>query len=77
MKKYKRDNDGIKAFGDRLREVRRSFGLSQEDLANMADLEVSQISRIERGIISTSLSQIFLIAKTLKIHPKELFDFEI
>ena len=47
-----------------------------EQLAFQADVELSQISRIERGIINTSLSQIFQIARALDIHPKELFDFE-
>ena len=74
MKKYTRDIEGIKAFGSRLRDVRKQKGLSQEDLANAADLELSQISRIERGVINTSLSQIFQIARALNMHPKELFE---
>ena len=74
MKKYTRDIEGIKAFGSRLRDVRKLKGLSQEDLANAADLELSQISRIERGVINTSLSQIFQIARALNMHPKDLFE---
>ena len=74
MKKYTRDIEGIKAFGSRLRDVRKQKGLSQEDLANAADLELSQISRIERGVINTSLSQIFQIARALNRHPKDLFE---
>ncbi len=75
MKKYTRDIQGIEAFAARLREIRKAKGLSQEQLAFQADVELSQISRIERGIINTSLSQIFQIARALDIHPKELFDF--
>jgi transcriptional regulator with XRE-family HTH domain len=74
VKKYTRDIEGIKAFGSRLRDVRKRSGLSQEDLANAADLELSQISRIERGVINTSLSQIFQIARALNMHPKDLFN---
>jgi transcriptional regulator with XRE-family HTH domain len=74
VKKYTRDIEGIKAFGSRLRDVRKRNGLSQEDLANAADLELSQISRIERGVINTSLSQIFQIARALNVHPKEFFN---
>lgn len=77
MKKYTRDISGIRAFGLQLREIRKKFGYSQEHLANISDVELSQISRIERGVINTSLSQIFQIAKALNIHPKELFDFDI
>ena len=77
MKKYTRDIQGIQQFGSRLREIRKSKGLSQEQLAFEADVELSQISRIERGIINTSISQIFQIAHALAIHPKEMFDFEV
>ncbi|MCF8245607.1 MAG: helix-turn-helix domain-containing protein [Saprospiraceae bacterium] len=46
-------------------------------MAYTADLEFSQISRIERGVINTSISQVFLIAAALGVHPKLLFDFDI
>lgn len=75
--KYTRHIEFIKAFGIRLRELRIRQGLSQEKLAHSIDLETSQISRIERGVINTSLSQVFQIARGLNIHPKELFDFEL
>ena len=76
MKKYNRDTQGIELFAARLREIRKVKGISQGELAFQAKVELSQISRIERGIINTSLSQIFQIARALDIHPKELFDFE-
>ncbi len=74
--KYSRYSAGLRAFGAHLRKVRKARGLSQEQLAWKADLELSQISRIERGIISAGLSQLFMIAGALEIHIKELFDFE-
>ncbi|MEZ4920700.1 MAG: helix-turn-helix transcriptional regulator [Saprospiraceae bacterium] len=74
--KYTRHSTGLKALGAHIRKVRRSHGLSQEQLAFKADIELSQISRIERGVINTSVSQIFVIAEALDIHPKELFDFK-
>lgn len=46
--------------------------MSQEDLAYECGLEYSQINRIELGKINTSISHLFLIAKALKISPKEL-----
>ena len=73
--KYTRHTGGLKAFGKNLREIRKSRGLSQEQLAWKADLELSQISRIERGVISAGLSQIFTIASALEIPVKDLFDF--
>ncbi len=77
MKKQARHEAGIKAFGEHLREVRQSKGFTQEQLAYTSDLELSQISRIERGVINTSISQVFLIADALGVHPKVLFDFDI
>ena len=65
------------ALGKRLRDLRRLRGLSQEELAWKADLELSQISRIERGIINTSISQLFSIAEALEVSLQEFFDFEI
>lgn len=75
--KYTRHDKGIQGFGSRLREVRKEKGYTQEELAYRADVELSQISRIERGIINTSISQVFQIAEALNVPPKELFDFEI
>jgi transcriptional regulator with XRE-family HTH domain len=74
--KYTRHETSIKAFGKHLREIRKEKKMTQEQLAFSADLEISQISRIERGIINTSISQILQIAMALGIHPKELFDME-
>lgn len=74
--KYTRHETALKAFGLHLREVRKSKGLTQEQLAFDSDLELSQISRIERGVINTSISQILQIADALGVHPKELFDLD-
>lgn len=68
---------GMKAFGKRLRELRKAKNLSQEALAWKADSELSQISRMERGIVNAGLSQIFKIAEALEVPAKELFDFEL
>jgi transcriptional regulator with XRE-family HTH domain len=71
--KYLRDEEGIKKFGNRVKEIRFSKNISQEALAYAAELEYSQISRIERGLINTSLSHILAIAKALEVEPAELF----
>jgi len=70
--KYYRDNEVLKLFGDKVRAVRLSKKMSQEDLAYETGLEYSQINRIELGKINTSISHLFLIAKALKVSPKEL-----
>lgn len=64
------------AFGANLRRLRKARGLTQQDLAFAADIELSQISRIERGVINTSISQVFVLADALQLPPKLLFEFE-
>ena len=40
-------------FGNTLRKLRLERGFTQEQLANELGVEISQISRIERGVINT------------------------
>ncbi|MDC7995509.1 helix-turn-helix domain-containing protein [Altibacter sp. HG106] len=76
MSKSELDKKFIEAFGDNLRKVRHERDMSMEDLAHASELEYSQISRIERGIINTKITTVNAIAKGLKISPKQLFDFK-
>ena len=64
------------SFGGNLRKLRLAKGLTQEQLANELGIEISQISRIERGVINTSVTTLYAIAKTLKIDVSQLFVFE-
>ena len=75
--KYTRNEKFIKEFGKRLRLIRKEKGLSQEKLAFLSDLELSQINRIELGKINTSLSHVAAICDALEIQPKLLFEFEL
>ncbi len=43
--------------------------------ANEADIEYSQIVRIENGIIGPTITTVYKIAETLNISLKDLFDF--
>ena len=65
----------IQAFGKNLRKVRKSKGVTQEQLSFDADIELRQIGRIERGEINTGIASVFKIAKILGVKPKDLFDF--
>lgn len=73
-KKYE-DKKNIILFGKKLREIRKQKGVSQEDLAYTTDLHLSQIGRIERGEINTSISFVFLFADTLGVQPADFFNF--
>ncbi|NJO25054.1 MAG: helix-turn-helix transcriptional regulator [Bacteroidia bacterium] len=73
MAKYLRDSEGIIAFGQRVKEIRLKKQLTQEEVAWEAGIEPMQLSRIERGVINTSISHLLAIAKAIGIHPSELF----
>lgn len=66
----------LKNFGSRLRELRLEKNFSQERLANELGVEVSQISRIERGQINTSIAMLYDISKALEINISDFFEFE-
>ncbi|WP_091315263.1 helix-turn-helix domain-containing protein [Flavobacterium terrigena] len=63
-------------FGKKIREVRIKAKLSQEMLANDANIPINQVGRIERAEINTSINTIYKLAKALGIDVKDLFDFE-
>ena len=72
---YYRDITLLKKFGKNLKQIREGQELSQEELAYESDLDISQIGRIERGEVNTSLCVIQRIARALKIEMKNLLDF--
>ena len=58
--------DILKLFGERVRDIRKIQGLSQEKLAEKADLHNTYIGGIERGERNLSLKNIEKIAIALK-----------
>lgn len=70
-----RDEEAIKAFGEKVRALRQMKGLTIEQFANSVDLHVTQLSRIERGETNPTLSYIMLIAEKLEVKPSLLLDF--
>lgn len=63
-------------FGKKLRLTRLAKGFTQEQLANELGVEISQISRIERGVINTSVTTLYAISKVLNVSISDLFDFD-
>ncbi|MDE2166254.1 MAG: helix-turn-helix transcriptional regulator [Alphaproteobacteria bacterium] len=55
-----------------LRRLRKSTGLSQEELADRAGLHRTYISSIERSERNVSIENIFLLAEALGIEPGDL-----
>lgn len=65
------------ALGKQIRELRNKQKYSQEDLANEADIPISQIGRIERGETNPTISTLFVIAMALDIDLKTLVDIKL
>jgi transcriptional regulator with XRE-family HTH domain len=73
--KYLKDEDFIKKFGKRLKQVRESRGLSQEQMSLLTEVSQSQIARTELGQVNTSISHVAIYARFLKVDIKDLFEF--
>lgn len=61
-------------FGKKLREERQKRGLSQEKLAELAEVNRNYIGIIERAEKSVTLRNIVKIAKALKMRVNDLTD---
>lgn len=61
------------AFGGRVRELRKSAGLSQEELADRAGVHWTYLSDLERGRQSPTLDVVNRVAKGLRVTMANLF----
>jgi transcriptional regulator with XRE-family HTH domain len=59
-------------FGEHVRTVRLSRGMSQEQLADAADVHRTYVGAIERGEQNVSLVLIHMIAEALEVAPASL-----
>ncbi|MCQ4140420.1 helix-turn-helix transcriptional regulator [Chryseobacterium sp. EO14] len=69
----------LELVGNKIKELRLEKGLSQIDLvARMeGNIDVTNISRIEKGRTNPTVYTLFRIADALEVHPKEFFDIKI
>ena len=63
-----------KAFGERLRSLRTSKSLSQEKVAELADLDRTYISSVELGKRNISIVNICRLASALQIKIQDFFN---
>jgi transcriptional regulator with XRE-family HTH domain len=61
-------------IGRKVRDLRLKNNMTMEALALESGMDYSQLSRIERGKINTSVYHIYLIANVLKVPIQEMFD---
>ena len=63
-------------MGLKIKEIRNSLSLSQEEFAEKVGLHRTYIGQLERAEKNITLKNINKICYSLKIDPKELFDFK-
>lgn len=62
----------LKCFGNAVRRERKLKGLSQEALANLANIDRSYMGHIERGEKNVTLAKIYQLADALDIPVSKL-----
>lgn len=65
-------SDAARILGERIREQRLKFSISQDDVANLAGMNVSNYGKIERGLSNPTFHTVVRIAVVLGIDPGSL-----
>ena len=66
----------MKSLGSKIRSLRQSLYLTQENIAHELNLSLPAYSKIERDITDVSLSRLKQLADFFKIPLTELLDFD-
>ena len=69
-------NELYKKLGKRIKFLREKNHLTQEKLAERAEISLDYLGKIEVNINKPGLLTVFKIANALNVEVKELFDFE-
>jgi transcriptional regulator with XRE-family HTH domain len=67
--------DVKRLIGDRIRQLRKEKGLSQEKLGYESELHCTHIGSIERGQKNWSIDTLIKVAKGLNVEVADLFNF--
>ena len=63
-------------LGKRIKKIREAQRIKQVELANIIDIEPTNLSKIEKGVHFPKDETIYKIAKALNVDFRELFYFE-
>jgi transcriptional regulator with XRE-family HTH domain len=66
--------EAVVYIGERLRRLRESRALRQEDLAELADVGKNTVNRIEKNHIEPHMTTIRKLADALEVDPRELVE---
>ena len=62
-------------IGNRIKELRKELGLSQEKLANNCELDRTYVASVENGKRNISIINLEKIVKALNVSLKNFFDY--
>ncbi|MFD0713328.1 helix-turn-helix domain-containing protein [Paenibacillus sp. GCM10027626] len=65
----------LQLIGERIRQIRKEKGLTQEELAEKAGINASYMGTVERGDRNISIETLEKIIQGLDITPTDLFQF--
>ena len=69
-----RSEEVLKKFAENVRLNRKKRGLTQEQLAELSGLSLSQIARIETARLNSTICTVVVLAKSMDISPAQLLD---
>jgi len=67
--------DAKRLIGERIRQLRKSRDLTQEQLAERIGRSVDAVSNLERGINTPNFNTLALLGEALDVPLREFFDF--
>lgn len=71
--KYPTENQISKRIGKNVFALRKAHNISQSQLCCDIEIDISKLSRIERGVLSVTLTILYKIATYFKLDIKDLF----
>lgn len=64
-----------KLLGATIRRIREQKDLTQQQLAEKADIDVSYLAKIENALVNTTVRYLIKISRGLGVQVKDLFEF--
>ena len=71
-KKLRRNQQAISTLAKNVRKYRKEKNLTLQELAYKANMDYSQIGRVERGTVNAHISLLWDIADALEVAPSQL-----
>src|ERR1700733_10298745 len=66
--------DPAEGVGRRLKELRRSRGLTLAQLAEQTKLSIGSLSQVERGLVSPTIRTVYAVSTALGVSPAWIID---